>query len=125
MRRPTRLGLAVAAVLLVLLGAYTAYWLIAAKRVSDGVAAWSQAERADKIEVSWHSIGVAGYPFAYRVALEDAVLRDTRLTPSPELRILALSPGITQCQPEMADDCTSLKAGCDLGSRREGWYRVG
>ena len=32
MRRPTRLGLAVAAVLLVLLGAYTAYWLIVAKR---------------------------------------------------------------------------------------------
>jgi hypothetical protein len=30
------------------------------------VAAWAQAERADKIEVSWHSIGVAGYPFAYR-----------------------------------------------------------
>ena len=82
MRRPTRLGLAVAAVLLVLLGAYTAYWLIVAKRVSDGVSAWAQAERADKIEVSWHSIGVAGYPFAYRVALEDAVLRDTRLTPS-------------------------------------------
>ena len=44
--------------------------------------------------MSWHSIGVAGYPFAYRVALEDAVLRDTRLTPSPELRIPALSPGI-------------------------------
>ena len=94
MRRPTRLGLAAAAVLLVLLGAYTAYWLIVAKRVSDGVTAWAQAERADKIEVSWHSIGVAGYPFAYRVALEDAVLRDTRLTPSPELRIPALSPGI-------------------------------
>src|SRR6516165_3555704 len=119
MRRPTRLGLAVAAVLLVLLGAYTAYWLIVAKRVSDGVAAWAQAERADKIEVSWHSIGVAGYPFAYRVALEDAV-RDTRLTPSPELRIPALSPGIAQRQPEMADDCTPLKAGCDLDSRREG-----
>jgi hypothetical protein len=91
MRRPTRLGLAVAAALLVLVGAYTAYWLIVAKRVSDGVAAWAQAERADKIEVSWHSIGVAGYPFAWRVALEDAVLRDARLTPSPELRILALS----------------------------------
>ena len=70
--------------------------------------------------MSWHSIGVAGYPFAYRVALEDAVLRDTRLTPSPELRILALSPGITQRQPEMADDCAPLKAGCELGSRREG-----
>jgi hypothetical protein len=91
MRRPTRLGLAVVAVLLVLLGAYTAYWLIVARRITDGVADWAQTERAEKIEVSWHSIGVAGFPFACRVALEDAVLRDGRLTPSPELRIPALS----------------------------------
>jgi len=91
MRRPTRLGLAVAAVLLVLLGAYTAYWLIAAKRITDGVAAWAQAERAGKIDVSWHRIGVGGYPFDCRVALDNAVLRDGRLTPSPELRIPALS----------------------------------
>ena len=91
MRRPTRLGLAVAAVLLVLLGAYTAYWLIAAKRITDRVTAWAQAEQADKIDVSWHSIGVGGFPFACRVALDNAVLRDGRLTPSPELRIPALS----------------------------------
>jgi len=83
MRRPTRLGLAVAAVLLVLLGAYTAYWLIAAKRITDGVAVWAQAERAGKIDVSWHRIGVGGYPFDCRVALDNAVLRDGRLTPSP------------------------------------------
>jgi len=91
MRRPTRLGLAVVAVLLVLLGAYSAYWLIAAKRITDGVTAWAQAERADKIDVSWHSIGVAGFPFAWRLALDNAVLRDGRLTPSPELRIPTLS----------------------------------
>ena len=91
MRRPTRLGLAVAAVLLVLLGTYTAYWLIAAKRITDDVTAWAQAERVDKIDVSWHNIGVGGFPFAWRVALDNAVLRDGRLTPSPELRIPALS----------------------------------
>jgi len=91
MRRPTRFGLAAVAVLLVLLGAYTAYWLIAAKRISEGVAAWVQTARADKIDVSWGSVGVAGFPFACRVALENAVLRDGRLTPPPELRIPALS----------------------------------
>jgi hypothetical protein len=94
MRRPTRLGLAAAAVLLVSLGAYTAYWLIAAKRITDGVTAWAQAERADKIDVSWHSIGVAGFPFACRVALDNAVLRDGRLTPSPEVRIPTLSASV-------------------------------
>jgi hypothetical protein len=91
MRRPTRFGLVVVAVLLVLLGAYTAYWLIVARQITDGVAAWAQTERAEKIDVSWNTIGVGGFPFACRVALETAVLRDGRLTPSPELRIPALS----------------------------------
>ena len=48
------------------------------------------------------------------------MLRDTRLTPSSELRILALSPGITQRQPEMADDCTPLRAGCDPRQQARG-----
>ena len=91
MRRPTRLGLAVVAVLLVLLGAYTAYWLIVARRITDGVAAWAQTERAEKIDASWERIGVAGFPFACRVELENAMLRDGRLTPSPELRVPAVS----------------------------------
>jgi len=91
MRRPTRFGLAVVAALLVLLGAYTAYWLIVARRVTDGIADWAQTERAEKIDVSWEKIGVAGFPFACRVAFENVVLRDGRLTPSPELRIPAVS----------------------------------
>jgi hypothetical protein len=91
MRRPPRLGFVVIAVLLVLLGTYTAYWLVVARRITDGVAAWAQTERAEKIDASWERIGVAGYPFVCRVELENAVLRDGRLTPSPELRIPALS----------------------------------
>jgi len=91
MRRPTRFGLAVVAVLLVLLGAYTAYWLIVARRITDGIAAWAQSERAEKIDASWQRIGVAGYPFACRVELDNAVLRDGRLIPSPELRVPAVS----------------------------------
>jgi hypothetical protein len=91
MRRPTRFGLAVVAVLLVLLGAYTAYWLVVARRITDGVAAWAQTEHAEKIDASWERIGVEGFPFVCRVELENAVLRDGRLTPSPELRVPALS----------------------------------
>ena len=91
MRRPTRFGLAVVAVLLVLLGAYTAYWLIVARRITDGIAAWAQSERAEKIDAWWQRIGVAGYPFACRVELDNAVLRDGRLIPSPELRVPAVS----------------------------------
>jgi hypothetical protein len=91
MRRPPRLGLVVVALLLVLLGAYTAYWLVVARRITDGVAAWAQTERAEMVDASWEKIGVAGFPFACRVELENAVLRDGRLTPPPELRISALS----------------------------------
>jgi hypothetical protein len=91
MRRPTRFGLVVVALLLVLLGAYTAYWRIVARRITDGVAAWAQTERAEKIDVTWQNIGVVGFPFACRVGFENAVLRDGRLAPSPELRIPALS----------------------------------
>jgi hypothetical protein len=91
MRRPPRFGLVVVALLLVLLGAYTAYWLVVARRITDGVAAWAQTERAEKIDAVWEKIGVEGFPFVCRVELENAVLRDGRLTPSPELRIPALS----------------------------------
>jgi hypothetical protein len=91
MRRRTRFGLAVVAVLLVLLGAYTAYWLIVAGRIADGVTGWAQAQRAEKIEASWQRIGVAGFPFTCRVELDNAVLRDGRLTPSPELRVPEVS----------------------------------
>jgi hypothetical protein len=52
-RRPTRLGLAVVALLLVLLGAYTAYWLIGATRICDGITAWAQTERAKKVDIPW------------------------------------------------------------------------
>jgi hypothetical protein len=91
MRRPTRLGLVVAAVLLVLLGAYTAYWWIVASRISDGITAWAQTERAAKVDISWQKVGVTGFPFFWRIKLENAVLRDGRLTPSPEVRLPAVS----------------------------------
>jgi hypothetical protein len=91
MRRPTRLGLAALAVLLVLLGGYTAYWLIVVQRIKDGVAAWAQAESAEKVEFSWQRIGAAGFPFACRIVLDTVVLRDGRVTPAPEFRIPVLA----------------------------------
>jgi len=45
MRRPTRFSLAAFALLLVLLGAYTAYWLIIVEQIKSGVTAWAQAEK--------------------------------------------------------------------------------
>jgi hypothetical protein len=91
MRRTTRFGLAAVAGLLVLIGAYSAYWLIVAGRIKDEIAAWAQTQRADKVEASWEHIRVAGYPLTCRVEFDSGVLRDGRLSPSPELRIPWLS----------------------------------
>ncbi len=91
MRRPTRFSLAAFSLLLVLLGAYTAYWLIIVQQIKNGVTAWAEAERTEKIDASWEGIGVGGFPFACRVFLKTVILRDGRLSPAPEVRIPVLS----------------------------------
>jgi hypothetical protein len=91
MRRPTRLGLAILAALLVMASAYTAYWFIVAGEIKDGVIAWAQSARGDKIDVSWQKISVTGFPITFRVALAAAALRDNAVSPPPEIRIPSLS----------------------------------
>jgi hypothetical protein len=91
MRRSTRLGLVILAALLVIAGAYSAFWFVAAGRIKEGVVAWAQSARADKTDLSWHKIRVTGFPIAFRAVLVSAVLRDEAVTPSPELRIPVLS----------------------------------
>jgi len=91
MRRPPRFALVVSAALLVIAGSYTAYWFIVAGQISDGVTAWAEAARADKIDVSWQKIRVTGYPTAFRVEVEATALRDDALTPPSELRVPKLA----------------------------------
>ena len=55
MRRSTRFGLAAVIVLLVLAGAYTAYWRIVAGQIEDGLVAWQQAQKAHKIDATWRA----------------------------------------------------------------------
>jgi hypothetical protein len=90
MRRPTRLGLAILTALLVIAGGYTAYWFVVAGQIKDGIAAWATSERADKIDFSWRNIGVTGFPTAFRVELDTAVLRDDAVRPSPEFHVPSL-----------------------------------
>jgi hypothetical protein len=76
MPRSTRLGLIAAAVLLLLLGgAYTAYWLIAADRIREGIAAWAETMRGQGLDASWQGSRVAGYPFSFRLELSRLRLR--------------------------------------------------
>jgi hypothetical protein len=91
MRRSTRLGLALFVLLLLLFGAYSAYWRITAGQIEEGAAAWAQQMRARRIDAQWRALRVGGYPFSFRVALKDAELSDGALTPAPRLRAPRLS----------------------------------
>jgi hypothetical protein len=91
MRRLMRFGLAALVLLLVLIGAYAAFWYIVAARIEDGVANWVRSARAQNIDAAWQKIEVGGFPLAFRVELDAARLRDDAVTPSPELRIPALA----------------------------------
>ncbi len=91
MRRSTRLGIAALVLLLALFGAYAAYWRIVAGRIAHGVVAWRQSMEPRKIDASWQKLRVTGFPFAFRVELDDATLRDGRLSPAPQLRLPELT----------------------------------
>jgi hypothetical protein len=92
MRRSTRLALVLLAVLLVVVaGAYSAFWFHAAGNIQDGLVAWVQSSRADKFDISWEKMRVTGFPVAFRIELESAKMRDGARIPSPEVRIRSLS----------------------------------
>ena len=91
MRRSTRLGVAILGALLLIAGGYTAYWFVVAGQIEDGLVAWAQSVRADKIDASWQKLRVRGFPVSFRVELEAATLRDNALTPSPEFLAPAVS----------------------------------
>jgi hypothetical protein len=91
MRRPTRLGLAVAVLLVAICGAYSAFWFVVAGRLEDGVTQWAQSLRAQNLDLSWRGIRVGGFPLAFRVALSEAQLRDLAATPKGEVHVPLLS----------------------------------
>jgi hypothetical protein len=86
MRRSPRIALILVVLLLiVVIGGYTAYWLVAAQQIKTGIAAWAQAMRAQRLDVAWQGIRIAGYPFAFRVELTGARLHDTTMQPAADL----------------------------------------
>jgi hypothetical protein len=76
MRRSTVLR--VLGVLLVLgVGAYSAFWWIAAGRIEAEATAWRETVRQEGIDVSWRSIRVSGFPLSFRLELTDAAVKDS------------------------------------------------
>jgi len=91
MRRPTRLGLLFAIVLLALVGVYSAYWFVAAGRIKDGIGEWAQSLRPQALDLSWRAIRVGGFPLAFRIELSEARLRDGSNSPGGEIHVPLLS----------------------------------
>jgi hypothetical protein len=91
-RRPTRFIIAAALIVLLCgLGGYVAYWRYVAQRIEAGLVAWQQSESKHKIEASWQRLRVGGFPFAFRIELDQPVFRDLSRSPPPELRLARLS----------------------------------
>jgi hypothetical protein len=91
MRRPTRLGLVAALLLLALVGVYGAFWFVAAGRIADGVSEAAESLRAQNLDLSWQAVRVAGFPLAFRIELSEARLNDRRVSQPVELRMPLLS----------------------------------
>ncbi|HTZ37050.1 MAG TPA: DUF2125 domain-containing protein, partial [Stellaceae bacterium] len=94
MRRATVLGL-LGAVLVVGIGAYTAFWWVAAQKIEEAATAWRESARAQKIDASWQTMRVAGYPFSLRLELGDVVVKDAATTPPAEFGAPLLSASVS------------------------------
>lgn len=92
MRRRTRLGLIIAALLLIVAaGGYTAFWFIVAGKLKQGFAQWAQSEKAQQLDVSWQGLQIGGFPFAFAIKLSDTVLRGQGVNPPTEIRLPRLT----------------------------------
>src|SRR5512135_3524554 len=91
MRRSTVLGLLA---LLIVVGAYSASWWIAAGKIEDGATAWRDTARSQNIDASWQTMRVVGYPFAFRLELGGTTLKTIASVPAAELQAPLLKASI-------------------------------
>src|ERR1700761_4582998 len=91
MRRSIRIPLVALLVLLVLASGYIAYWRIVSRQIQQGLIAWQQSEKKDKVDASWQRLQVTGFPFAFRVEVDNAIFRNRTWSPAPEVRLAKLS----------------------------------
>jgi hypothetical protein len=81
-----RVATIVILLLLVLFGGYTALWFFVADQIEREISRWAEA-RPEKFAVSWDTLGVGGYPLAFRVEAGGLRVRD--LTPGRTIEFRA------------------------------------
>ena len=84
MRRSTVFRL-VGAVLVIGVGAYSAFWWVAAGKIKTAASAWRESAHEQKIDASWQKLRVTGYPFSFRLELSDVALKNGGTNPPTEL----------------------------------------
>src|SRR3954453_8956902 len=82
-----RIATVVLLLLLVLFGAYTALWFYVANRMSDETGQWAGRERQHRLDVSWETLGVGGYPLEFRITANGLRIRDLMPGRPAELRM--------------------------------------
>jgi hypothetical protein len=93
MRRSTVFRLA-GAVLIIGIGAYSAFWWVAAGKIEDAATAWRESAHQQKIDASWQSMRVAGYPLSFRLELTDVALKNAATNPPAEVHAPTLTASI-------------------------------
>ena len=90
--RLRRSGLLIlAAVLVVVLGGYSAFWFIVAGQIENGIGEWAESLRPHNVDLSWRTIRVGGFPLAFHAEAQDVLLRDPALAEPAEVRVPRLS----------------------------------
>jgi hypothetical protein len=85
MRRSTVFRL-VGAVLVIVAGAYSVFWWVAAGKIEEAVTTWQATAREQKIDASWQTMRVAGYPLSFRLELTDVALKNGTTNPPATLQ---------------------------------------
>ena len=86
-----RLRLILVAVLVIVLGGYSAFWFVVASQIENGIGEWAESLRPHNVDLSWRTIRVGGFPLAFRAEAQDVALRDPALTEPAEVQVPRLS----------------------------------
>jgi len=73
-------------VLVIGIGVYSVLWWIAAGKIEEAAASWRETAHAQKIDVSWQKMRVAGYPFSFRLELTGVALKSGATNPPAALQ---------------------------------------
>ena len=57
---------------------YTGYWFVAAGEIEGRIDAWAEQQRAQGLEIESEGTDIGGFPFRFKVSLNEPRIRDTR-----------------------------------------------